>query len=310
MKILVTGGAGYIGSILVPMLLNEGHEVTVLDNFMYKQTTLLDHCYNTRLSIINGDVRDEGLIKKSIKNPDAILPLACLTGAPLCAKDPVGARSINFDAIKSIEEKRSKNQIIIFPTTNSGYGIGEKGIFCTEETPLRPVSIYGKYKVEIEKYLLDSKNCMTFRFATVFGTSPRMRLDLLVNDFTYRAVYDRFLVLFEAHFKRNYLHVRDAARAFIHGLKNFNSMKGEPYNVGLSEANLSKFELCEEIKNYLPDFYFSEAKIGEDIDKRDYVVSNKKIEATGFKTENSLSFGIQELIKGFQIIKKSEYANI
>ena len=310
MKILVTGGAGYIGSILVPMLLNEGHEVTVLDNFMYKQTTLLDHCYNTRLSIINGDVRDEGLIKKSIKNPDAILPLACLTGAPLCAKDPVGARSINFDAIKSIEEKRSKNQIIIFPTTNSGYGIGEKGIFCTEETPLRPVSIYGKYKVEIEKYLLDSKNCMTFRFATVFGTSPRMRLDLLVNDFTYRAVYDRFLVLFEAHFKRNYLHVRDAARAFIHGLKNFNSMKGEPYNVGLSKANLSKFELCEEIKNYLPDFYFSEAKIGEDIDKRDYVVSNKKIEATGFKTENSLSFGIQELIKGFQIIKKSEYANI
>ena len=310
MKILVTGGAGYIGSILVPMLLNEGHEVTVLDNFMYKQTTLLDHCYNTRLSIINGDVRDEGLIKKSIKNPDAILPLACLTGAPLCAKDPVGARSTNFDAIKSIEEKRSKNQIIIFPTTNSGYGIGEKGIFCTEETPLRPVSIYGKYKVEIEKYLLDSKNCMTFRFATVFGTSPRMRLDLLVNDFTYRAVYDRFLVLFEAHFKRNYLHVRDAARAFIHGLKNFNSMKGEPYNVGLSKANLSKFELCEEIKNYLPDFYFSEAKIGEDIDKRDYVVSNKKIEATGFKTENSLSFGIQELIKGFQIIKKSEYANI
>ena len=310
MKILVTGGAGYIGSILVPMLLNEGHEVTVLDNFMYKQSTLLDHCYNTRLSIINGDVRDEGLIKKIIKNPDAIFPLACLTGAPLCAKDPVGARSINFDAIKSIEEKRSKNQIIIFPTTNSGYGIGEKGIFCTEETPLRPVSIYGKYKVEIEKYLLDSKNCMTFRFATVFGTSPRMRLDLLVNDFTYRAVYDRFLVLFEAHFKRNYLHVRDAARAFIHGLKNFNSMKGEPYNVGLSEANLSKFELCEEIKNYLPDFYFSEAKIGEDIDKRDYVVSNKKIEATGFKTENSLSFGIQELIKGFQIIKKSEYANI
>jgi len=310
MKILVTGGAGYIGSILVPMLLNEGHEVTVLDNFMYKQSTLLDHCYNTRLSIINGDVRDEGLIKKIIKNPDAIFPLACLTGAPLCAKDPVGARSINFDAIKSIEEKRSKNQIIIFPTTNSGYGIGEKGIFCTEETPLRPVSIYGKYKVEIEKYLLDSKNCMTFRFATVFGTSPRMRLDLLVNDFTYRAVYDRFLVLFEAHFKRNYLHVRDAARAFIHGLENFNSMEGEPYNVGLSEANLSKFQLCEEIKKYLPDFYFSEAKIGEDIDKRDYVVSNKKIEATGFKTENSLSFGIQELIKGFQIIKKSEYANI
>ena len=310
MKILVTGGAGYIGSILVPMLLNEGHEVTVLDNFMYKQTPLLDYCYNKRLAIINADVRDKALMKKFLETPDAIFPLACLTGAPLCTKDPLGARSINFDAIKSIEETRSKNQVIIFPTTNSGYGIGEKGIFCTEETPLRPVSLYGKYKVEIEKYLLDSKNCITFRFATVFGTSPRMRLDLLVNDFTYRAFYDRFLVLFEAHFKRNYLHVRDAARVFIHGLKNFESMRGEAYNVGLSETNLSKLQLCEEIKKYLPNFYFSEAEIGEDVDKRDYLVSNEKIEATGFKTENSLSFGIEELIKGFQIIKKTEYANI
>ena len=310
MKILVTGGAGYIGSILVPMLLNEGHEVTVLDNFMYKQTSLLDCCYNKKLTIINADVRDKGLIKKLLETPDAIFPLACLTGAPLCEKDPLGALSINFDAVKSIEETRSKNQVIIFPTTNSGYGIGEKEILCTEKTPLRPVSLYGKYKVEIEKYLLDSKNCITFRFATVFGTSPRMRLDLLVNDFTYRAFYDHFLVLFEAHFKRNYLHVRDAARAFIHGLENFESMKGEAYNVGLSKANLSKFQLCEEIKKHLPDFYFSEAEIGEDIDKRNYLVSNEKIEATGFKTEYSLSFGIQELIKGFQVIKKSEYANI
>jgi len=310
MKILVTGGAGYIGSILVPMLLNEGHEVTVLDNFMYKQTSLLDCCYNKKLTIINADVRDKGLIKKLLETPDAIFPLACLTGAPLCEKDPLGALSINFDAVKSIEETRSKNQVIIFPTTNSGYGIGEKEILCTEKTPLRPVSLYGKYKVEIEKYLLDSKNCITFRFATVFGTSPRMRLDLLVNDFTYRAFYDHFLVLFEAHFKRNYLHVRDAARAFIHGLENFESMKGEAYNVGLSKANLSKFQLCEEIKKHLPDFYFSEAEIGEDIDKRNYLISNEKIEATGFKTEYSLSFGIQELIKGFQVIKKSEYANI
>ena len=310
MKILVTGGAGYIGSVLVPMLLQQGHKVTVLDNFMYKQTSLLDCCYHEGLTVVNGDVRNFELIKKLLKYPDAILPLACLTGAPLCAKDPVGARSINFDAIKNIQEIRSKNQIVIFPTTNSGYGVGEKGVFCTEETPLRPVSLYGKYKVEIENHLLESDNCMTLRFATVFGTSPRMRLDLLVNDFTYRAVYDRFLVLFEAHFKRNYLHVRDAARAFIHGLENFSNMAGEPYNVGLSEANMSKAELCQEIKKQLPEFYFSEAEIGEDVDKRDYVVSNEKIEATGFETKYSLSFGIQELIKGFQIIKRSDYANI
>ena len=310
MKILVTGGAGYIGSVLVPMLLHKGHEVTVLDNFMYKQTSLLDCCHHEGLTIINGDVRNAELVKGLLKTPDAILPLACLTGAPLCSKDPVGARTINFDAIKNIEESRSKKQIMIFPTTNSGYGVGEKGIFCTEETPLRPVSLYGKYKVEIENHLLASENCMTFRFATVFGVSPRMRLDLLVNDFTYRAVYDRFLILFEAHFKRNYLHVRDAARAFIHGLEYFESMKGEPYNVGLSEANMSKAELCQEIKKQVPDFYFSEAEIGEDVDKRDYEVSNAKIEATGFKTEHSLAFGIQELIKGFQVIKRSEYANI
>ncbi len=310
MKILITGGAGYIGSLLTPHLLRENHEVTVVDSFMYKQTSLLDYCHDKNLTVINGDARDADLIKKQLKNADAILPLACLTGAPLCAKDPIAARSTNLDAIKFILEHRSKNQRIIFPTTNSGYGVGEEGIFCTEETPLRPVSLYGKLKVEIEKILLDSENCMTFRFATVFGMSPRMRLDLLVNDFTYRAVKDRFLILFEAHFKRNYLHVRDAVRAFSHGLANFETMKGEPYNVGLSEANLSKMELCLEIKKQVPDFYVTEAEIGEDQDKRNYVVSNEKIEATGFKTEHSLSMGITELIKGYQIINKNQFANV
>lgn len=310
MKILVTGGAGYIGSVLVSMLLQKGHEVVVLDNFTYKQSSLLDHCYHQSLSIVNGDARDKDLIKRLLKTPDAIFPLACLTGAPLCMKDPLAARSTNFDAVKNIQDEKSKNQMLIFPTTNSGYGVGEKGIFCTEETPLRPVSIYGKHKVEIEKYLLDAGDCITYRFATVFGVSPRMRLDLLVNDFTYRAFFDGFLVLFEAHFKRNYLHVRDAARAFIHGMENFESMKGEPYNVGLSEANMNKTELCQEIKKHLPNFYFCEAEIGEDIDKRNYEVSNKKIEATGFKAKQSLSFGLQELIKAFQIIKRNEYANI
>ena len=310
MKILVTGAAGYIGSVLVPLLLKKGHEIIAIDNFMYKQTSLLECCYSDRFSLINGDVRNTALVEKYLKKVDAVLPLACLTGAPLCDKDPITARSVNFEAIKSILEKRSPNQIIIFPTTNSGYGIGEKGIQCTEDTPLRPVSLYGQLKVEIEKMILESGNSITFRFATVFGVSPRMRLDLLVNDFTYRAYYDRFIVLFEAHFKRNYLHVRDAAQAFVFGLENFGRMKNEAYNVGLSDANISKSELCKVIKTHIQNFYFSEADIGEDIDKRDYIVSNKKIESTGFKTEYSLSFGVQELIKGFQIIKKTEYGNI
>ena len=215
MKILVTGAAGYIGSVLVPLLLKKGHEIIAIDNFMYKQTSLLECCYSDRFSLINGDVRNTALVEKYLKKVDAVLPLACLTGAPLCDKDPITARSVNFEAIKSILEKRSPNQIIIFPTTNSGYGIGEKGIQCTEDTPLRPVSLYGQLKVEIEKMILESGNSITFRFATVFGVSPRMRLDLLVNDFTYRAYYDRFIVLFEAHFKRNYLHVRDAASSVI-----------------------------------------------------------------------------------------------
>ncbi len=310
MKILVTGAAGYIGSVLVPILLKNGHEIIAIDNFMYKQTSLLECCHYKNLTLINGDVRNTALLETNLKTVDAIIPLACLTGAPLCDKDPITAKSVNFEAIKTILEKRSPSQVIIFPTTNSGYGVGEKGIHCTEDTPLRPVSLYGKLKVEIEKIILESGNSMTFRFATVFGVSPRMRLDLLVNDFTYRAYYDRFIVLFEAHFKRNYLHVRDAARAFVYGLENFDRMKGEAYNVGLSDANISKAELCEVIKTHIPNFYFSEAEIGEDVDKRDYIVSNEKIENAGFKTEHSLSYGIQELVKGFQIIRKSGYGNI
>ena len=310
MKILVTGGAGYIGSILVPLLLQRGDQVIVIDNFMYHQTSLLDYCHDKNLVLIRGDARDKDLVSEQLKKVDVIYPLACLTGAPICSKDPIGAKTTNFDAIKMILDLRSKDQIVIFPTTNSGYGIGEKGAYCTEETPLRPISLYGKLKVEIEKWILDSGNCITLRLATVFGISPRMRLDLLVNDFTYRAVTDHFLVLFEAHFKRNYLHVRDAARAFIHCLENFNAMKNEPYNVGLSNANLSKWELCEEIKKQVPDFYFVEASVGEDPDKRNYIVSNAKIEATGFKPHFSLQDGISELIKGYEIIKGKQFSNV
>ena len=310
MRILVTGATGYIGSVLVPTLLKRGYEVIAIDNCMYNQASLLDCCYDDKLTIIRGDARDKELISRYLKEVDAIFPLACLTGAPLCAKDPVGAKAVNLDAIKLILDLRSRDQIIIFPNTNSGYGIGEKGIHCTEETPLRPVSLYGKLKAEAEKLILDDGNSITFRLATVFGISPRMRLDLLVNDFTYRAVTDRFVVLFEAHFKRNYIHLRDVAKAFIHCLENFDKMKDEPYNVGLSEANLSKWELCEEIKKQVPDFYFVEAKIGEDPDKRDYIVSNAKIEATGFKPDVSLQDGITELLKGFQIIRRNQFSNV
>jgi len=310
MKILVTGAAGYIGSVLVPGLLNKGYEVIAIDNFMYNQASLLDCCYDKKLTIIRGDARDKELISRCLKNVDAIFPLACLTGVPACNRDPITAKTTNFDAVKMLLELRSQEQVIIFPTTNSGYGIGQEGIYCTEETPLNPVSLYGHLKVEIEKILLDAGDCITLRLATAFGISPRMRLDLLVNDFTYRAVTDRFVVLFEAHFKRNYIHVRDIAKAFTHCLENFDRMKGEPYNVGLSDANLSKWELCQEIQKQVPEFYFVESKIGEDPDKRNYIVSNAKIERTGFKPEISLQDGIAELIKGYQAISKNQFTNI
>ncbi len=310
MKILVTGGAGYIGSVLVPELLKKGHEVIVIDNFIYNQTSLLNCCYDNNLTIVREDARNKNIIANHVKNVDAIFPLACMTGAPLCEKDTIAAKTVNFEAVKTILELRSKEQVIIFPTTNSGYGVGQKGIYCTEKTPLNPISLYGRLKVETEKMLLDAGNCITLRLATVFGISPRMRLDLLVNDFTYRAVTDHCLVLFESHFKRNYIHVRDVAKAFIHCLNNFNKMKDEPYNVGLSNANLSKWELCEEIKKQIPNFYFTEAKIGEDPDRRDYIVSNEKIEFTGFMPDYSLQQGITELIKGYQVIKRNQFSNI
>ena len=310
MKILVTGGAGYIGSILVPMLLGEGFSVTVVDNFLYNQSSLLDVCHDPHLAVVRGDARDRTLMARLISEADIIIPLACLVGAPLCDKFPDEAKTVNLDAIKLVLELRGRNQPIIYPNTNSGYGIGEKGAFCTEESPLRPVSHYGRLKVEAEKLIFDSGNAVVFRLATVFGISPRMRLDLLVNDFVYRAVTDRFVVLFEADFKRNYIHIRDVAAAFIHAIKNFDQMKNAVYNIGLSDANLSKRELCEAIKKQVPDFYFVEAGIGEDPDKRDYIVSNEKIEKTGFRPAVSLDQGIRELVKGYRIIRKNQFSNV
>jgi len=308
-KVLVTGGAGYIGSILVPRLLEAGHEVAVLDNFMYGQTSLLDCCHDEKLTIVRGDARDRKLVEKHMKDAQYLIPLACLTGAPLCDKFPAEAQGIIVDAVKLLLDLRRPGQRILYPTTNSGYGIGEEGVHCTEETPLRPVSLYGRLKVQAENMLLESGDAVTFRLATAFGVSPRMRLDLLVNDFAYRAVNDRFVVLFESHFKRNYIHVRDVARAFLHAMTRFDAMKGQAYNVGLSDANLSKWELCEEIKKIVPDFYFAEAKLGEDPDKRNYIVSNDKIEKTGYKPAVSLPQGLRELIKGYQVVKRNHFAN-
>lgn len=310
MKVLVTGGAGYIGSVLVPALLSEGHQVTVLDNFMYAQTSLLDCCNLPQLTVLRGDVRNEPLLAECMKMAEVILPLACLTGAPLCDRRPLEAQEVNLDAVRRIVKLRSPSQRILFPTTNSGYGVGEKGIHCTEETPLRPISLYGRLKVDAERAVLESGNSLTFRLATAFGVSPRMRLDLLVNDFVYRAVTDGFLVLFEGHFRRNYIHVRDIARAFLHAMKNFDAMKGRPYNVGLSDANLSKRELCEEIRKQVPRFYFTEASVGEDADQRDYIVSNERIEQSGFRPSVSLQDGIRELIKGYQVIRKQGFSNV
>lgn len=310
MKILVTGAAGYIGSVLVPMLLAKEHDVIAVDNFMYKQTSLLDAAVNPKLRILRADVRNESIMKDLISKVDAIIPLSCLTGAPLCDRDPIGAKTINHDAIQFMLKCKSKNQMMVFPSTNSGYGVGTPGLPCDESSPLTPVSLYGRLKVDIENQLLNDGSVATFRFATLFGSSPRMRLDLLVNDFVYRAVYDRFVILFEPHFKRNYLHVRDGARAFIHVLENYDKMKGQAFNVGLSSANLSKQELCERIKVQIPEFQFPAAEIGEDPDKRNYIVSNEKIEKTGFKTQFDLEHGIKELKNAYQVIKRNEYANI
>jgi nucleoside-diphosphate-sugar epimerase len=309
-SILVTGGAGYLGSTLAPALLAQRFRVTVLDNFRYGQSSLNQLCADPNFEVRNGDARDPEVVKPLIRGADILIPLAALVGAPLCDRDRTGAESVNLDAVRTVIRLASREQRILMPTTNSGYGIGESGEFCTEATPLRPVSLYGRTKVEAEQAVLDRGNSISFRLATVFGMSPRMRIDLLVNDFVYRAVSDRAVVLFEAHFKRNYLHVRDVARVFLHGICNFESLRDQAYNVGLSDANLSKLELCERIREHLPKFVFLEAPIGEDPDKRNYIVSNAKIERTGFSPRYSLDDGIRELIKGYRMLRNSVYGNV
>lgn len=310
MRILITGGAGYIGSVLTPSLLALGHEVTILDNFMFRQSSLTDCCQYETFQAVRGDCRDEGLMQRLAAKADVIIPLAALVGAPLCDRDPVAARTTNFEAVDLLCRLASPAQWLLLPVTNSGYGVGEKGKHCTEDSPLRPLSLYGVTKVQAEQNVLARDNSLSFRLATVFGMSPRMRIDLLVNDFVHRACTDRAVVVFEGHFKRNYIHVRDVVRVFIHGLDHFAAMKGKPYNVGLDDANLSKLELCAVIQRHLPKFVFLEAPIGEDPDKRDYIVSNARIAAAGFQPQWSLDRGIDELIKGFTILRNSVYSNV
>ena len=305
-NILITGGAGYIGSVLVPELLQDGHNVTVLDNFIFGQSSLNHVCYHPNFRVYRGDVRIEADMLPLMKDADIIIPLAAYVGAPFCDRDPIGATTTNKDAIFMMMKYLDKDQVVIMPTTNSAYGTGD---FCTEESPLNPISRYAIDKVEVEKVLMNHSNATSLRLATVFGMSPRMRIDLLVNDMTYRAVYDGFVVLFESHFKRNYIHVRDVVYAFKMAIAQ-KTMRGQIYNVGLSSANVSKRELCDIIKTYVPRFEIVEAEIGKDKDQRNYVVSNDKIELEGFIPHFSLNNGIQELLKGFTMIKNTKYGNV
>ena len=309
-NILVTGGAGYLGSIMVPELLKAGHKVTVLDNFMYGQNSLAHVCHEPNFNAVRGDVRTKDKIAPLLKDAEIIIPLAALVGAPLCDSSPIEAKTVNHDSMLALFDIVENDQPILMPTTNSAYGTGDENNHCTEKSELRPISSYAKEKVAVERALMKRRNSISFRLATVFGMSPRMRIDLLVNDFTYRAVHDRFIVLFESHFKRNFIHIRDVTRAFLHAIDNYEKMAGQIFNVGLSDANLSKKELCEKIQQYVPSFIFQEAAIGKDPDQRNYVVSNKKIEGTGFSPIHSLDSGIQELVKGYAMIKNSKYGNI
>lgn len=308
--VLVTGGAGYLGSVLCEHLLDAGYQVTVLDNLMYEQRSLFHLCANPRFEFVFGGVQDERLMRRLVKGADVVIPLAAVVGAPACDRDPWLAQSVNLEAIRLLNRLRSAEQVVIFPTTNSGYGTKSDDTYCTEETPLEPVSLYGRTKVQAESELLQTPNVISLRLATVFGMSPRMRLDLLVNYFVYAAVTDSYLVIFDKDFRRNYVHIRDVADCFVHCIEHADRMVGRPYNVGLDAANLSKEELALKIKEHVPnlDIHFSE--IGSDPDKRDYIVSNQQLRDVGFEARRSLGEGIKELLKGYRMMGRAPFKNV
>ena len=315
---MITGGAGYLGSILTERLLKfldihkflDGH-IVVYDNLLYRQESIAPLCRNARLEFVHGDVRNTDLLRSYVERSDIILPLAAIVGAPACDRDPTLATQIIYDQIKFIVDNTSKDQRIILPNTNSGYGVNTNGV-CTEESPLCPISHYGREKVRAEQTLLESGNGISLRLATVFGVSPRMRTDLLVNDFVYKAVTNGYIVLFEKDFKRNFIHVQDVAQAFLFMVSNYDKANGNVFNVGMSDANISKWELCQKIKEYIPHFSIQADEITQDPDKRNYIVSNEKIERMGWKPKHSLDDGIQELIKAYRILVHSnrKYTNL
>ena len=309
LRILVTGGAGYLGSVLCERLLDAGHHVTVLDSLLYQQNSLFHLCANPRFEFVHGDARDNSVVGGLAKDADALIPLAAIVGAPACDRDPLLARSVNLEAIRLLNRVRSSGQLIVYPTTNSGYGTKTGDVFCTEETPLEPISLYGQTKTQAEQELLQSPNVVTLRLATVFGMSPRMRLDLLVNHFVYAAATDGYLVIFEKDFKRNYIHIRDVADCFLYCIENSNRMASRAYNAGLDAANLSKQELALSIKKHVPKFYVHFAEVGSDPDKRNYIVSNQRLREAGFEAKRSLDEGIVELLKGYRMMGRSQFKN-
>ena len=308
--VVVTGAAGSLGSVLCEHLLAAGYRVTAADGLLYRQRSLFHLCANPQFDFVVGDARDEQLMRRLVKDADVLIPLAAIVGAPACDRDPWLARSVNLEAIRLLARLRSNDQLIVYPTTNSGYGTKSGDFFCTEDTPLEPISLYGQTKTEAEAEILERTNTVTLRLATVFGMSPRMRLDLLVNHFVYAAITDGYIVIFEKDFKRNYIHIRDVADCFIHCIENGKKMAGRPYNAGLDSANLSKEALALKIKEYVPNFYIHFGQVGTDPDKRNYIVSNQRLRDAGFEAQRSLDSGIQELLKGYRMMGRGEFANI